>query len=77
MFANALFSKRQVDDDLDNLLPPVIRALVDKDQKVQQGACDSIFNIIKACKENILKSRHFLDIFEKIIELIEQQLAND
>jgi hypothetical protein len=37
---------------------------------VQQAACDVMFNIIKSCKESILRYKHFLEIFNNTIELI-------
>jgi hypothetical protein len=36
-----------------------------------------MFNIIKTCKEGVLRYKHFLDIFDKIIGLIGTTLSND
>jgi Vacuolar 14 Fab1-binding region len=49
----------------------VLRSFKDKDIKVQQAACDALFNIIKIVKEAILKDRAtFLRIFDSVIDLI-------
>ena len=36
-----------------------------------------MFNIVKTCKEAILRYKYFLDIFDKIIGLIGTTLSND
>jgi len=59
VIAVTLYNKRQV-EHLDKLLPPVIKSFHDKDQKVQLAACDAMFNIVKICKEAILRYRNFL-----------------
>lgn len=41
------------------------------------AACDAMFNIVKTCKEAILRYKYFLDIFDKIIGLIGTTLSND
>lgn len=55
---------------LEKILPPITRSLGDKDPKVQQAACDAMSTIVWACKEAILRYRHFLDIFSRVIDLI-------
>lgn len=55
----------------------MIKSLKDKDVKVQLAACDAIFNIMKICKEAILRYKHFLDIFHEIINLIATTMSND
>jgi hypothetical protein len=62
---------------LDKILPSVIRSFSDKDQKVQLAACDAMYNILKTCKEGILRYKDFLDIFSSIIYLIEKSPSND
>ena len=62
---------------LDKILPSVIRSFNDKDQKVQLAACDSMYNILKTCKDAILRYKGFLDIFKRIINLIENTQNND
>ena len=52
------------------ILPPIIKSFEDREIKVQQAACDVMFNIIKSCKESILRYKNFLQIFNIIIELI-------
>ncbi len=47
-----------------------MKAFHDNDAKVQQSACDSCFNILKAYKELVLQNKDFLKIFEQIITLI-------
>ena len=59
------------------MLPPVIKSFHDKDQKVQLAACDAMFNIVKICKEAILRYRNFLQIFDKIINLIGTSTNSD
>ena len=71
-----LHQKGQV-EFLDKLLPPVIKSFDDKDQKVQMAACDAMFNIVKTCKDAILRYKQFLDIFDRIIRLISTTLSND
>ena len=39
---------------LEDLVRPVIEALSDREIKVQQAACDALFNIIKIVRETIL-----------------------
>ena len=51
------------------MLLPVLNSFKDKDVKVQQAACDAMFNIIKICKEAILKDKVFV-IFDAVIDLI-------
>ena len=58
-------------------MPPVIKSFHDKDQKVQLAACDAMFNIVKICKEAILRYRNFLQIFDKIINLIGTSTNSD
>ena len=36
-----------------------------------------MFNIVKICKEAILRYKHFLDIFDKVIGLIGTTMSND
>jgi hypothetical protein len=48
----------------------VIKGFADRDPKVQLAACDSMFNIIKICKEAILQSKDFLKVFDEVIDLI-------
>lgn len=36
-----------------------------------------MFNIVKTCKEAILRSKDFLDIFDRIICLIETTMSHD
>lgn len=48
----------------------MIQSFKDKDVKVQQAACDAMFNIIKICKEAILQDKQFFEIFDEIIDLI-------
>ena len=55
----------------------MIKSLRDKDVKVQLAACDAIFNIMKICKEAILRYKHFLDIFHEVINLIATTMSND
>ena len=64
-------------EHLDKILPPITRSFGDKDIKVQQAACDAMFNILKICKEAILRYKKFLDIFDRIIMLIETAMSND
>lgn len=52
------------------LLRPVIASFKDPDVKIQQAACDAMFNIIKVCKDAILQDKLFFEIFEEIIDLI-------
>ena len=77
VIAVTLFNKRHQGEHLDKILPPVIKSLKDKDVKVQLAACDAIFNIMKICKEAILRYKHFLDIFHEIINLIATTMSND
>jgi len=42
------------------ILPPIIKSFEDREIKVQQAACDVMFNIIKSCKESILRYKNFL-----------------
>lgn len=63
-------------EHLDKILPPITRSFGDKDIKVQQAACDAMFNIVKSCKESILRYKHFLDIFGRIIDLIGTSVAS-
>ena len=76
MIAVTLFNKKQT-EHLDKILPPVIKSLDDKEPKVLLAACDAIFNIVKICKEAILRYKHFLDIFDKIVGLISTTISND
>lgn len=49
----------------------MLRCFKDKDVKVQQAACDALFNIIKIVKEAILRDKiTFLRIFDSVIDLI-------
>lgn len=41
------------------------------------AACDVMYNIVKTCKEAILRYKHFLDIFDRIIGLIGTTFNND
>jgi len=41
------------------------------------AACDAMFNIVKTCKDAILRYKQFLDIFHRIIQLISTTLSND
>ena len=53
------------------LVDPVIEAFRDREQKVQQAACDALFNIIKIVKEAILDRQEiFKKIFDGIINLM-------
>jgi hypothetical protein len=61
---------KQLGDYFDLILPSITKSFVDKEVKVQQAACDAMFNIIKSCKESILRYKHFLEIFNNTIELI-------
>ena len=70
VIAMTLYQKQQV-NFLDKVMPPVIKSLNDKDPKVVLAACDAIFNIVKTCKEEILRYDQFLEIFSGIIHLIE------
>ena len=36
-----------------------------------------MFNIVKICKEAILRYKHFLDIFDRIIDLISITISNE
>lgn len=36
-----------------------------------------MYNLLKSCKEAILRYRHFLEIFSRIIDLIGTSLASD
>jgi vacuole morphology and inheritance protein 14 len=66
----ALYQKKS-NDYLRQLLDPVLRCFQDKDMKVQQAACDALFNIIKIVKEAILRDKAtFLKIFDSVINLI-------
>ena len=76
VIAVTLFNKRQA-EHLDKILPPVVKALKDKDIKVQLAACDAIFNIVKICKEAILRYKYFLDNFNEVINLIATTMSND
>jgi vacuole morphology and inheritance protein 14 len=76
VIAVTLFNKKST-EHLDKILPPVIKSLDDKDTKVLLAACDAIFNIVKICKEAILRYKHFLDIFDKIVGLISTTISND
>jgi Vacuolar 14 Fab1-binding region len=52
-------------------LNPVLRCFGEKDSKVQQAACDALFNIIKIVKEAILDDTEmFKNIFNKVLDLI-------
>ena len=70
-----MYNRRLV-EHLDKILPPITRSFGDKDIKVQQAACDAMFNIVKSCKESILRYKHFLDIFGRIIDLIGTSVAS-
>lgn len=49
----------------------MLRCFKDKEMKVQQAACDALFNIIKIVKEAILRDRDtFQRIFNSVIDLI-------
>jgi hypothetical protein len=51
----------------------VLTCFRDKDVRVQQAACDAMFNIIKICRDAILqdkKDKMFFRIFDGIIDLI-------
>lgn len=76
VIAVTLYQKKDV-ENLDKILKPVIKCFNDKDQKVQLAACDAMFNIVKTCKEAILRYKYFLDIFDRIIGLIGTTLSND
>ena len=51
-------------------MPPVLRCFSDRDFKVQLAACDSMFNIVKICKEAILKDKNFPQVFDELVALI-------
>lgn len=56
---------------LQQLIDPVMGAFKDNDTRVQQAACDALFNIIKIVREAILdKQEIFKKIFDGIINLI-------
>ena len=82
VFTTTLFMYRQdknleQEKNLEKLLYPVIKSFNDKDIKVQLAACDVMYNIVKTCKEAILRYKHFLDIFDRIIGLIGTTFSND
>lgn len=58
-------------------MPTVIKSLDDKDTKVLLAACDTIFHIVKIYKETILRYKYFLDIFDKIVSLIQKTISSD
>jgi hypothetical protein len=77
VLAVTLFNNKKYTEQLDKILPPVIKSLDDKEPKVLLAACDAIFSIVRQCREAILQYRHFLDIFEKIVGLISTTIYND
>lgn len=48
----------------------MLRCFSDRDFKVQLAACDSMFNIVKICKEAILKDKNFPAVFDELVALI-------
>ena len=74
--AGTLYQSRKV-ECLAKILPPIIKALNDKDHKVQLAACDAMFNIVKTWKEATLRYRGFLEIFDNIVGLIGTTLSNE
>jgi len=67
VIAVTLRNRNKQVEHLDRILSSVIKSFNDKDQKVQLAALEAMFNIINVYKEAILRSKHFLDIFSKII----------
>ena len=55
---------------LDSIVAPICRCFSDKDTKVQQAACDVIFNVIKIYSEAMLSNQYFDKIFDSTITLI-------
>lgn len=58
-------------DFLELLIKPVMVAFSDREPKVQLAACDAMFNILKACKDDILKY-NFPETFNKIVSIVSQ-----
>jgi vacuole morphology and inheritance protein 14 len=50
------------------LTNPVIKSFSDEDAKVRYTACETMFNILKICREAILA--HLNEIFEGLIRVI-------
>lgn len=49
------------------MVPPVLAKLVDPDNKVRYYACESLYNIARTTREDILK--YFNEIFDEMCKL--------
>lgn len=67
--AIALYN-RGFKNHFDLMLNPVLFAFEDREPKVQLAACDAMFNILKICKEDILKDPKFPRTFDKILSVV-------
>ncbi|KAI9294730.1 ARM repeat-containing protein [Neoconidiobolus thromboides FSU 785] len=57
----------QVDDFLDDIIPPVLACFSDQEAKVRYYACESMYNIAKVAKGDVL--RFFNEIFDALSKL--------
>lgn len=55
---------------IDKIIGPILECCEDREYKVQLVACDSLYNIINAGKEQILQNKNFLKIFKKLVDLV-------
>lgn len=55
---------------MNDLLPSVIKAFDDRDSKVQLAALDSLYNIIKICRQSILYYKDFNKILKEVLNLV-------
>ncbi|KAJ9085706.1 hypothetical protein DSO57_1011408 [Entomophthora muscae] len=57
----------EVDDFLDDIIPPVLACFGDQDARVRYYACEAMYNIAKVAKGNVL--RFFNEIFDALSKL--------
>jgi hypothetical protein len=57
-------------------LPCIVKAFDDKESKVQLVALDAIYNVLKICREQLLKHKDFNKILKEVLSLV-ASVSND